>query len=170
MSIGDSALHICQVQQAQHGSAHVYRRSFTTRDQRYVFSEDLVSRYVLIQRTGSLLVLEEFSIVVAFWITFGTRYIPNEWSYRLPFLFQILPALLLGVSVLFLPFSPRWLAFKGRDEECLSSLCKQRRLRDIRAEVAFHKQVAEKKHPSLTRWATAKLEIAGYVDCFRHGY
>ena len=38
---------------------------------------------------GSLLVLEELSIVtgivVAFWITYGTRYMTGEWSWRLPF-------------------------------------------------------------------------------------
>lgn len=140
---------------------------------------------------GSLLVLEEFSIVfgiiVAYWITFGTRYIPNEWSYRLPFLLQIFPALLLGVAVLWIPFSPRWLVSKGRDDECLTSLCKLRNLPpddprvqaewlDIRAEVAFHREVAEKKHPGLAEkseinlWAMTKFEISSYLDCFRQGY
>ncbi|PQE20802.1 MFS monosaccharide transporter protein [Rutstroemia sp. NJR-2017a BBW] len=41
---------------------------------------------------GALLVLEEFSIVVgiivAFWISFATRYIDGEWGWRLPFLIQ----------------------------------------------------------------------------------
>ena len=39
---------------------------------------------------GTLLVLEEVSIVsgivIAFWITYGTRFIPRERAWRLPFL------------------------------------------------------------------------------------
>jgi len=136
-------------------------------------------------------VLEEFSIVfgiiVAFWITFGTRYIHSTWAFRLPFLLQIFPALILGVSVFFLPFSPRWLASKGRDNEALASLCRLRRVgaddprvqaewMDIRAEVAFHREVAQKKHPNLavrghqSRRVAIKLELAAYIDCFRQGY
>ena len=42
---------------------------------------------------GTLLVLEELSIVtgivIAFWTTYGTQYIANEWSWRLPFLSAI---------------------------------------------------------------------------------
>ena len=42
---------------------------------------------------GTLLVMQELSIVaaivVAFYITYATRFIPNEWSWRLPFLIQV---------------------------------------------------------------------------------
>lgn len=140
---------------------------------------------------GSLLVLEEFSIVfgiiVAFWITFGTKYIMSEWAWRLPFLLQMLPAMLLGFAVLLLPFSPRWLASKGRDAESLAALCKIRRVSpddprvqaewlDIRAEVAFQKEIAEKRHPNLGRASkrsrsdAIKLELASYADCWKRGY
>ena len=58
---------------------------------------------------GALLVLEELSIVtgivVAFWITYGTRFMAGQWSWRLPFLLQLVPGLVLGLGILFLPFS-----------------------------------------------------------------
>lgn len=142
---------------------------------------------------GSLLVLEQFSIVfgviISYWITFGTRFIAGEWSYRLPFLLQILPAVLLGSAVFLLPFSPRWLASQDRDDECLGSLCRLRQVpRDdprlqaewleIRAEVAFQREIMERRHPGLAArqaqqsgvMAAIKLELAGYMECFRHGY
>ena len=81
---------------------------------------------------GTLLVFEQwsivFGIVVAYYITYGTRYIAGEWAWRLPFLLQLAPGLVLGAGILFLPFSPRWLASKGRDQEALHSLARLRQL------------------------------------------
>ena len=136
---------------------------------------------------GALLVLEELSIVtgivVAFWITYGTRYMAGEWAWRLPFLIQMIPGIVLGFGILFLPFSPRWLSSKRRDTEALDALGKLRRLPttdsrvrqewfDIRAEVAFHKETSALRHPKLQDKSVAsriKLEIASWMDCFRHG-
>ncbi|KAL9128527.1 MAG: hypothetical protein Q9217_002823 [Psora testacea] len=136
---------------------------------------------------GALLVLEELSIVtgivVAFWITYGTRYMTGEWAWRLPFLLQLIPGLILGCGILFLPFSPRWLVSRGRDSEALSALGTLRSLPtidarvqqewfDIRAEVAFHKETNALRHPKLQGGATGnriKLEIASWSDCFRRG-
>jgi MFS family permease len=136
---------------------------------------------------GALLVLEEFSIVtgilIAYWITYGTRYMAGEWAWRLPFLLQLIPGFVLGVGILFLPFSPRWLISKGRDEDGLKALEKLRALPktdsrvrhewfDIRAEVAFHKETSVLRHPKLqdrSRMNRIKLEIASWTDCFRRG-
>ncbi|KAI4225070.1 MAG: hypothetical protein L6R36_004197 [Xanthoria steineri] len=136
---------------------------------------------------GSLLVLEEFcivfGIVVAYWITYGTRYMSGEWAWRLPFLLQMIPSTVLGLGILFLPFSPRWLASKGRDSEALQSLAKLRQLPatdqrveqewfDIRAEVAFHRQTSAMRHPTLqseSKLNSIKLELVSWMDCFRRG-
>jgi MFS family permease len=136
---------------------------------------------------GTLLVLQEFSIVfgivIAFWTTYGTRYMAGQWSWRLPFLLQMIPGLILGAGIVFLPFSPRWLASKGCVDEALQVLAKLRGLPttdsrvyrewcEIRAEVAFTKEVNIERHPKLqdgTRASNFKLEVAAWGDCFRRG-
>lgn len=49
-------------------------------------------------------------------------------SWRIPLALQLIPAWILFFGMFFLPFSPRWLMMKHRDEECISSLSKLRRL------------------------------------------
>ncbi|KAL2824865.1 general substrate transporter [Aspergillus cavernicola] len=134
---------------------------------------------------GTLLVLQELAIVtgivIAFYITYGTRHIQSHWSWRLPFLIQMIPALFMVAGVIFLPYSPRWLCYRGRDEEALRTLAKIRQLPttdervmhewcEIRAECAYFKEISEKKHPQLTEpgvWSTIKLQIALYIDCWK---
>ncbi|KAG9677780.1 hexose carrier protein, partial [Aureobasidium melanogenum] len=127
---------------------------------------------------GSLLVLESISIclgvVIAFWITYGTKELSGEIAYRLPLGLQMVCATLLGVCIHFFPYSPRWLASVGRNEEALSSLCKLRRLPDtdarvrteyegILAEVEFETAMQEKRHPGIHG---IKLELLSWADLF----
>jgi hypothetical protein len=49
-------------------------------------------------------------------------------SWRIPLALQLIPAWILFFGMLFLPFSPRWLMLKHRDEACIDSLTKLRRL------------------------------------------
>ncbi|CDM36219.1 hypothetical protein DTO006G1_4923 [Penicillium roqueforti] len=136
---------------------------------------------------GTLLVMEEWcivlGIVIAFWITYATRYMDGEWAWRLPFLLQMIPGFILAAGVYALPFSPRWLASKGRDEEALDSLCRLRclppsdrrvrqELMDIQAEVRFHQQMNREKHPELQGGGTKNSilqEISSWADCFKKG-
>ncbi|CAI7612097.1 unnamed protein product [Penicillium palitans] len=136
---------------------------------------------------GTLLVLEEWcivlGIVIAFWITYGTQYMVGEWAWRLPFLLQLIPGFVLAAGVYALPFSPRWLASKGRDEEALDSLCRlrslpasDRRIRqelmDIQAEVRFHQQINRENHPEFQSGGTKNAilqELSSWADCFRKG-
>ncbi|GAB0132372.1 hypothetical protein EsDP_00000812 [Epichloe bromicola] len=136
---------------------------------------------------GTLLVLEELSIVlgivISFWITYGTQYIPSNWSWQLPFLIQIIPGLFLGFGAIFLPFSPRWLASKGRDEEALVNLAKlralpttdprvQREWLEIITESKFQRGILAERHPTLMSGGmsnTLKLEFSSWMDCFKKG-
>lgn len=153
---------------------------------------------------GTLLVMQELSIVsaivAAFYTTYGTRFIPGEWSWRLPFLIQVasaltvhclplisvkqmVPAVILGLGVPFLPYSPRWLAGRGRDEAALKALCKLRGVDgtdarvlrewiEIRSEVAYCKQASAERHPRLQNgsiFSRIMLHVWSYLDCFRKG-
>ncbi|KAF4553587.1 Sugar (and other) transporter-like protein 63 [Elsinoe fawcettii] len=128
---------------------------------------------------GTLLVLESISIVsgvvVAFWITYGTRYMAGEVSFRLPLGLQMVSATGLGLGIHFFPFSPRWLAMVGRTEESMSSLCRLRNLpssdarvikehKSILVEVEFQSRIAEKKYPGVSG---LKLEFLLWAELFQ---
>lgn len=127
---------------------------------------------------GTLLVLESISIsagvVIAYWITFGTRHMTGEACFRLPFGLQMVSATALGLGIHFFPYSPRWLTLVNRDAECLTSLTKLRNLpatdervqieyNSILSEVRFQKIVQERKHPGAKG---LKLEILSWFDLF----
>jgi sugar porter (SP) family MFS transporter len=61
--------------------------------------------------------------IVGYFVNFGTSYISSDWAWRAPFLMQLIICLLL-LGAYFLPYSPRWLIDKGRNEEALSVLAK----------------------------------------------
>ncbi|SCO92633.1 related to hexose transporter protein [Fusarium oxysporum] len=62
--------------------------------------------------------------ILAAGVTLGTYNWPNNWSWRLPTLLQILPSLLTLFTIWFIPESPRWLVGQDRDEEALAILIK----------------------------------------------
>ncbi|KAJ0426884.1 general substrate transporter [Aspergillus carlsbadensis] len=112
---------------------------------------------------GSLLVMEAISIVigaiVAYWVTYGTRMMDGDWAFRLPFLLQTVPALIVGGAIHFFPFSPRWLAMRGRSADSLQSLATLRRRpehddqvqlewKGILAENRFQKEILERQFPN----------------------
>ncbi|KAF7724349.1 hypothetical protein EC973_001137 [Apophysomyces ossiformis] len=77
---------------------------------------------------GRLISLQQLMItaglMVAFWVGAGTEHIEGQASWRIPLGIQIAPAIVLFFGALFLPYSPRWLVSKGRNEEALEVLAK----------------------------------------------
>ncbi|KEP47671.1 putative MFS sugar transporter [Rhizoctonia solani 123E] len=117
---------------------------------------------------GSLVAMQQMSIVtgimVSFWIDYGTNYIggtgetQSEAAWRIPLALQFVPALILGVGVIFMPYSPRWLVAQGRDEEAIKVLCMTRELPEeseliqieyleIKAEVLFESELEQARYP-----------------------
>lgn len=114
-------------------------------------------------------------------ITYGTRHIDSEWSWRLPFLLQMTPALILGAGVTFLPYSPRWLCMQNRDDEALRTISKLRQVPDsdprvlqewyeIRSETTYRRELEREKYPHLQDGSISsrlKLQANGWADTWR---
>ena len=83
---------------------------------------------------GSLVALQQlaitFGIMVSFWIDYGTNYIggttqgQSEAAWRIPLALQLVPAIILGIGILFMPFSPRCAVSRGCHESThADSMC-----------------------------------------------
>ncbi|EJF64753.1 general substrate transporter [Dichomitus squalens LYAD-421 SS1] len=141
---------------------------------------------------GSLVALQQlaitFGIMVSFWIDYGTNYIggtttgQSESAWRIPLALQLVPAVILGVGTLFMPFSPRWLVNNGRDDEALQVLSRARRAApnsdlvqieflEIKAQYLFEKETAALKYPDLQdgSWKSDfKLGLYDYISLLRY--
>ncbi|KFZ03564.1 hypothetical protein V502_10838 [Pseudogymnoascus sp. VKM F-4520 (FW-2644)] len=120
---------------------------------------------------GMLVALQQLSttvgIMTAYWIGYGTNYIggtgdgQSDWAWRIPLIVQGIPAIILAVGVLvFLPYSPRMLVGKGRDDEALEVLSSLRGLPkddillraeflEIKAETLFEQRSSAERSPHL---------------------
>lgn len=122
--------------------------------------------------------LESISIVsgcvISYWVTYATKSIPSEVSFRLPLGLQMVCATFLGLGIHLFPYSPRWLVLVDRHEEAMASLCKLRALpstdervqaeyKSIITEVEFQKIAQQAQHPEATG---AKLEVLLWLDLF----
>ncbi|PWY79474.1 general substrate transporter [Aspergillus sclerotioniger CBS 115572] len=96
----------------------------------------------------------------------------SEASWRLTLAIQIIPALILGLGMLFFPDSPRWLLMKERDDEALQALCKLRRQNrtnsaliseylDIKASIMLENSFAKERFPNLSG---VRLHAAQYIS------
>ncbi|KAF4333978.1 general substrate transporter [Fusarium beomiforme] len=62
--------------------------------------------------------------IAAAWTTYGTQFIQNSWSWRIPSALQAFPAIIQISLIWFVPESPRWLISKGRGAEAKEILVK----------------------------------------------
>jgi len=98
------------------------------------------------------------------WVTFATKRMDNNWSWRVPTLTQAFPSLVQMFFIFFIPESPRWLIAKGRNQEALNILGKYHAngdIQDATVQFEFH-EIRE----------TLRLEFqfqnsSSYLDFFR---
>jgi MFS family permease len=126
-------------------------------------------------------------ILFAYWIAYGTNYIggvgegQSELAWRIPLIIQGLPAVVLAIGVWFMPYSPRLLVKKGRDDEALKTLAGLRNLPqdnilvqveflEIKSEVMFENRAFAKRFPSMAakKQSVWRRELAEYATIFRN--
>jgi sugar porter (SP) family MFS transporter len=63
------------------------------------------------------------ALIVA-WISFGTNFVQNDWSWRIPALLQAVPSVIQLAFIFWVPESPRYLMAKDKHEKALQILAK----------------------------------------------
>ncbi|KAF1841138.1 quinate permease [Cucurbitaria berberidis CBS 394.84] len=126
-------------------------------------------------------------IMLSFWIGYACNYIggigegQKNIAWMLPSIIQGIPAAILAVGIWWLPFSPRWLIKKGRDEEGLKTLSYLRKLPvehelvqieflEIKAETLFEHRNFQKNFPNLAAKEQGSVfvrEFAQYYQIFK---
>ncbi|KAF3052901.1 hypothetical protein E8E11_011433 [Didymella keratinophila] len=128
-----------------------------------------------------------FGIMISFWINYGTNYIggtganQSNAAWLVPICIQLVPAAILFIGMLWMPFSPRWLVHHGREDEARRTLASLRELPEdhelielefleIKAQSMFEKRSIAEKFPhlaQLTAWNTFKLQFVAIVALFK---
>jgi sugar porter (SP) family MFS transporter len=139
---------------------------------------------------GALVGLQQLSItlgiMISFWIDYGTNFIggtgksQKEAAWLLPLCLQLVPAVLLGAGMLFMPFSPRWLVHHDREAEASRVLAQLRSLpedhelielefAEIKAQSLFEKKSLRENFPHLqdmSAMSTFKLQFVAIGSLF----
>jgi len=98
-----------------------------------------------------------------------------------PLCLQLFPAFILGIGMIFMPFSPRWLVHHGREADARKTLASLRNLSpdhdlieleflEIKAQSMFEKRTTAEHFPHLadgSAWSTVKLQFVAAASLFK---
>jgi sugar porter (SP) family MFS transporter len=59
-----------------------------------------------------------WGILIMYYISYGCSFLDGSKAFRIPWALQMIPAIMLFFGMIFLPESPRWLALRGRWQDC----------------------------------------------------
>ncbi|KAH8729033.1 quinate permease [Phaeosphaeriaceae sp. PMI808] len=141
---------------------------------------------------GALVALQQlaitFGIMISFWINYGTNFIggttletQSNAAWLVPICLQLVPAFVLLVGMIWMPFSPRWLMHHGREEEARRNLASLRNLPEshelielefleIKAQSLFEKRSVAEAFPHLqeqTAFNIFKLQFVAIGALFK---
>ncbi|KAE8136348.1 sugar transporter [Aspergillus pseudotamarii] len=138
---------------------------------------------------GGLVALQQFAItggiMIAFWLNFGTQHIggtgdgQSSAAWRFPLALQCLFSLILGFGTFFLPYTPRWLVMKNREDEAMATLSRVRRvprsdnrivkeMLEIKASAMFDDETTAAMFPGITSPIRLSYERYKSLFTFRH--
>ncbi|KAJ2634881.1 hypothetical protein GGF40_003932 [Coemansia sp. RSA 1286] len=140
-----------------------------------VFQSEIAPAHI----RGRLVSLQQWAItwglLVAYWIDYGCHFIKSDASWRIPIGIQIVPALILFVSMIFMPYSPRWLVDNDRVDEAHKVLANLRaggdknndevveELEEIKEAVRIDRETAVRSYLELFRFPIRRRVILGVV-------
>jgi len=126
--------------------------------------------------------------MISCWINYGPNYIggttletQSNAAWLVPICLQLVPAFVLIIGMVWMPFSPRWLVHHGREEEARSNLASLRNLPadhelieleflEIKAQSMFEKRSVAEAFPHLREQTTMnifKLQFVAIASLFK---
>jgi MFS family permease len=85
-----------------------------------------------------------FGYMLSGWVSYGVYFASNlEFGWRFPLCLQVAPPLILLLGSPWLPRSPRWLAFRGKDDEAWRVLRRLRKCATDQSDIVAKKELLQ---------------------------